>query len=85
MYVKVTDYNLRNDAIRLQISISMKVIAHICMPDLTVREIMFQMFDHVNLGQSHKVEHYSDITIWRIQSRYKSYAFLHELSPSQRY
>ena len=54
--VKVTEYNFCNDAIRLQIAKSIKVVQCIFLLALTISEILtFQMFDLLKLGQGHGV------------------------------
>ena len=54
MEVKVTEYNVRNGAIRWRISTSVRVIRRIFAIALTVSDIlMFQMCDLGNLSQVH--------------------------------
>ena len=59
MRVKVMKHNIRNGAIRLKISIFIKVTACIFMLTLTVIKILtFQIFDLENLGQGLGVQHF---------------------------
>ena len=45
IYINITEYNVRNDVIRRQISLSIKVYPHFA-PALTVSEkVTFKMFD----------------------------------------
>ena len=58
LWVKLTETNIRSDAIRWRISISTKVIASNFIPALIVSEIlMFKGVDLQNLGKGHGEQH----------------------------
>ena len=58
MFVKVTEYNIRNDPVRWQISTSIKITSEQFSLALTVFQIFtFQIRDLENVGQSHNVQH----------------------------
>ena len=54
----LVEYNIRSDAVRWQISNSIKVIAHILMLALIISEILtFRNVDLENVGRGHGVYH----------------------------
>ena len=58
MKVKVTQYNIHNDATPWRMSTAVKIISCIYTTGLTVFEIlMFRIYDLENLSQGHRAQH----------------------------